>query len=61
MDNIKKVITPAARLSGSQVFIADEDRITLYLVLFRPGSQFIDCNSITIAKIPSNIFKKRYD
>jgi hypothetical protein len=34
MDIIKKVITPAARLSGSQVFIADEDRITLYLVLF---------------------------
>jgi hypothetical protein len=61
MEIIKKVITPVARLSGSQVFIADEDRITLCLVLFRPGSQFIYCNSITIAKIPSNIFKIRYD
>jgi hypothetical protein len=57
MDISKKVIAPAARLSGNHVFIADEDRITLYPVAFRSYSQFIDCNSSTIPKIQSNIFK----
>jgi hypothetical protein len=31
---IKKVITPAATLSGSQVLIADEDLITVSLEMF---------------------------
>ena len=42
IDMIKKVIALATRLRGNQVFIADEDLITLYLVLFRAQSQFID-------------------
>jgi hypothetical protein len=43
IDIIKKVIALATRLRGNQVFIADEDLITLYLVLFMTQSQFIDC------------------
>jgi hypothetical protein len=42
MEIIKKVIAPAARLTGSHVLIADEDLITLILVLFSSLSQFID-------------------
>ena len=38
---IKKVIAPAARLSGSQVLIAEEVLVTL--LLFQSLSQFIDC------------------
>lgn len=33
---IKKVIAPAATLSGSQVLIADEDLIKLSLEMFNP-------------------------
>jgi hypothetical protein len=46
IDITKNVIAPAARLSGSQVLIADEDLITPFLMLF--SSQFIGLDSLYV-------------